>query len=63
MEYDIDWDGPIPLDDDNTVVIPNCNHQLDEDQLEELSNTVDPLDQSQNYGIDVYLSALQFVTD
>ena len=41
--------------------VPPCRLNLSEDQLEELKETVDPLSDSDNFGIDLYERALIFL--
>lgn len=59
--YGIDWDRPLPLEDEGTVEVPNCPCPITDIQLDELSNIVSPLSSSANYGIDLYQSVLQYV--
>lgn len=60
----MDWDGPIPdANSDNAVVVDPPQCPLCQEHLEALSNCINPLDDSQEYGIDVYVECLQFVRD
>ena len=56
--YGIEEDGVTPYDDDEGVEVPRCQLDLSEDQLEELKETVDPLSDSDNFGIELYERAL-----
>ena len=61
--YGIDWSGPIPVNDDegdSTVVVPDTKCPLDENDLQELQQTISPTS-SQNYGIDLFMACLAFV--
>ena len=69
--YGIDWDGPIPQeeDDDNLncdgngmIVVPQIESPLDELCLDELNDEVPPLADTTNYGIDLYEKTLDFVS-
>lgn len=63
--YGIDWDGPLSLDHDeeNEVTVPECICPLTSDRLNVLSSlVVSPSDETENYGIDLYQIALDFVT-
>ena len=59
--YGVEEDGVTPYDDDEGVEVPPCRLNLSEDQLEELKETVDPLSDSDNFGIDLYERALTFL--
>lgn len=67
--YGIDWDGPLPCsewsgqdkDNDDLVEIPPVNCPLQEADIERLKIHVKPLDQSDSYGIDLYIKTLSFV--
>ena len=59
--YGVEEDGVTPYDDDEGVEVPPCRLNLSEDQLEELKETVDPLSDSDNFGIDLYERALIFL--
>ena len=48
-------------DDDEGIEIPQCEYQLLEDDLEQLQQTVNPLQESDNYGIDLYFATLQYL--
>ena len=58
--YGVEEDGVTPYDDKG-VEVPPCRLNLSEDQLEELKETVDPLSDSDNFGIDLYERALIFL--
>ncbi|KAM7428126.1 hypothetical protein ABFA07_020846 [Porites harrisoni] len=64
--YGIDWDGPIPnesspSDDFELVEIPNIEVNVREEQQQQLSLLVDPLSDSDCYGIDLYIQARNFL--
>ncbi|CAH3191967.1 unnamed protein product [Porites evermanni] len=64
--YGIDWDGPIPnesspSDDFEIVEIPNIEVNVREEQQQQLSLLVDPLSDSDCYGIDLYIQARNFL--
>ena len=60
-DYGVEEDGVTPYYDDEGVEVPPCRLNLSEDQLEELKETVDPLSDSDNFGIDLYERALIFL--
>ncbi|KAL5479147.1 hypothetical protein EMCRGX_G000505 [Ephydatia muelleri] len=63
--YGIDWNGPLAVsrnDDDYEVTVPYLESPLPDGVLHDLQENVHPLDQSSNHGIDLYISALQFVS-
>jgi hypothetical protein len=57
-EYGIDWDGPTPRNNNENYEFSNIPCPLNDEQYVELQNTVLPLEQSGNYGIDIYIHAL-----
>ena len=60
--YGIDEDGPVPTDDDESVVqIPDCSYTLNDSDFTLLQQTIDPLSSSEEYGIDLYEQTLQFL--
>jgi len=51
------------LDSDvESVTVPEIMCPINEDKLQELTDLVYPTSESNNYGIDLYNAALQFVT-
>lgn len=63
QEYGIDWDGPIPLTDDDAdqVTVPECECPLTEEQFTQLQDTILPLESSDNYGIDLFNAVVEHV--
>ena len=63
--YGIDWDGPLPdeADSDEAVDVPEVPGLLEPNQLQVLINSVDPLQQSEAYGIDLYVETKRIVHD
>ena len=60
--YGIDEDGPVPTEDDNSVVqIPECSYILSDSDFTLLQQTIDPLSSSEEYGIDLYEQTLHFL--
>jgi len=61
-DYGIDWDAPLASvgDDPEAIEVPNkCNILQDEDYAE-LKTTIRPGDDDGNYGIDQYITCIQF---
>lgn len=57
----IDWNGPLPTSEENIV---HCNapcNPLQEQEYQDLRNTIDPLEPSCEYGIELYNETLAFV--
>jgi len=56
--YGVDVDGPVPTDETSQVEVipPNC--PLSSEQLSLIQQTIDPLGESDYFGIDIYLDAL-----
>ena len=72
-DYGIDWDGPVPHDDDiddvdddnincDSVIVPEIECPLDGIHLDELSDEISPLANTTNYGIDLYERTLDFIS-
>ena len=60
--FSIDWDGPSPLDDDdNTVEVPPINNPISDLEYDNLQQAIDPLALSNTFGIDLFISTMQFV--
>ena len=61
--YGTDEYGLSPSSEDQTgVEVPEVGFSLDSEHYTNLQQLVDPLKESNNYGIDVYEEALQFIT-
>lgn len=63
QEYEIEWDGPITeeTDADVHVAIPVTHNPLDEVQYQSLTRVINPLKNSECYGIDIFLEVLEYV--
>jgi len=63
--YGVDWDGPIPLETDDSetqsVEVPLTNNPLSEEDYTEMAQIYPPLSDDNNYGISLYCSVLDFV--
>lgn len=62
--YGVDWDGPAPhnpTDDQEAVEVPITSNPLQAADYESLKTLIDPLPDSEEYGVDIYLEALSFV--
>ena len=61
--YGVDYGGPLPeQEEDETVVVPSIHHPLTGFQFYDLCSSINPLMYSSNFGIDIYLCVLDFVT-
>ena len=58
--YGMEDDGLLPSAADE-VVVPTTTFTLSEEQLSLLQQTVDPLSDSANHGIDLYLDTLHLI--
>ena len=55
--YGIDLEGPIPeLQNEDSLVIPETNVTITQEETELLQYLVNPLTESDNYGIELYES-------
>ncbi len=62
--HGIDWNGPIPFtDEDNVVDIDPPPSFLCNQDYQELSQTINPLDRNSQYGIELYMESIQFVSN
>ena len=68
-EYAIDWAGPLPDEeydgppqsDDVLVEVPETTTSFTQQKFELLKAAIDPLQYSDNYGIEIYLTTVAFV--
>ena len=62
VNYGIDWNGPLTSDEEvQSVTVPDTVIPSITDIYDVLHENVDPLAYSRDYGIDLYLKALQYV--
>lgn len=59
--YGIDPQGPTPLDQISSVEVYDVPNPLSTGQFQELNSVINPLAESQEYGIDIYLRTLDTV--
>jgi len=61
--FGVDWDGPSPYDDDDdyTIEIPVIEDPISNSDYNILQQTIDPLANSDSFGIDLFISTMQFV--
>ena len=62
--FGIDWDGPIPQVDDNdsSVVVDPPRSPLSQQELMELTEFINPTEPCQDYGLNLYMDCLDFVS-
>ncbi|XP_067054671.1 uncharacterized protein [Acropora muricata] len=68
--YGVDWEGPAPSalwsgqlgDEELSIEVPQLRTLLQPHDRTQLSRTVDPLHESDDSGVDLYLQALQFIS-
>ena len=53
-DYGVQEDGITPYEDEEGVEVPPCRLNLSVNQLQELKETIDPLSDSDDFGIDIY---------
>ena len=58
--YGVDEEG-LAIDDDGAIVIPENTFGLTEEQFLELQQQVNPLDASENHGIELYEHTIEFI--
>lgn len=59
-DYGVSANDP-PAPDTNSVNVPDGRFRLEAEELAELQYNVNPLEESTNYGIDLYLAVLDFI--
>lgn len=62
-EYGIDWEGPVPTENIEQVVCEDPHKVLTDEHLLELKNRLNPLEDDECYGINVYTKCLRIVTE
>ena len=61
--YGIDWNGPISLADDcDRVFVPQIECEIPDSIEREITSFVSPLSSSEDYGIDLYCSILNYIS-
>lgn len=60
--YGIDVDAPVPAQREHDVVVPEVATTLSSEHVSQLTRTVDPLKDSNEFGIDIYEEVLQFIS-
>ena len=64
-EFGIDWDGPVPEDsseDFPVVEVPDTDCPLSQGEYQRLCQSINPLGESDCYGIDIFSQTVSFVT-
>ena len=62
--YGIDYSVPVPeINTDNNVVVPSSEVELTEDQLRHLQESLDPLEDDGNNGIEHFLKAVDIINN
>ena len=61
--YGIDSDLgiSIPSDEDNRVEVPETNLDISDDQMAQLQSAIDPLSESHEFGVDLFLQTLELL--
>ena len=57
----IDWNGPIPVTEDDQVTVADTLNPLQDADFLQLQATISPIDNSDCHGVDIFLRCLQFV--
>ena len=61
-QYGIDWSGPILIDEDLDVEVPETPVPIPSHQFNVLKSEIDPMCDSEDYGIDLY-AAVKTIID
>nr|CAG8546404.1 9551_t:CDS:2 [Entrophospora candida] len=62
-EYGVDWEGPVPTENIEQVVCEDPHKVLTDEHLLELKNRLNPLEDDECYGINVYNKCLRIVME
>lgn len=60
-DYGIDWDGPVGSEDNRLVEVPATPSPISDEDLQQLSEQINPLVDDGNYGINTFIDTLQAV--
>ncbi|XP_028516339.1 uncharacterized protein LOC114575527 [Exaiptasia diaphana] len=60
-DYGIDWDGPVGSEDNGLVEVPATPSPISDEDLQQLSEQINPLVDDGNYGINTFIDTLQAV--
>ena len=67
--FGIDGDGPLPTnlcngadEEENTIEVPHVDVPLTEEQFSQLQSQISPHGPGSNYGIEIYVRVLQFLS-
>jgi hypothetical protein len=68
--FGIDWDGPLPTEfyngetaeEGQRIEIPNIDAPISADQFYQLEIQVNPYEPSANYGIELFMRTLEFLS-
>ena len=61
--YGVDWDGPVDIQNDcEGLSVPNTLNPLSPPEIEALRIAINPLEQTDDLGLSLYLIVRQFVT-
>ena len=58
--YGVDPEGPVPLEEHGAVEVNDIQSPFSSDVLQQLKSTINPLRESQAFGVDIYMDALHF---
>ena len=67
--YGVDWDGPVPNNDKDLnihpdgIEVPVTYVPINEEDYSVLREQIDPLRDSELYGVDIYLEVLSFIAN
>ena len=67
--YGVDWDGPVPNNDEDLnihpdgIEVPVTYVPINEEDYSVLREQIDPLRDSELYGVDIYLEVLSFIAN
>lgn len=61
-QYGIDWEGPIPSIESNSVTVPDGSFNLNEEQLRNIQENFDVFKESSSMGVDLYVELKSMVS-
>ena len=60
-DYGVSMDDPMPMVESETVTLPETQFTLEDADFQQLKDTVNPLQDVDDYGIDLYISTKMFL--
>ena len=60
--FGVDWNGPLPSSSTNCVIVEPPPSPLSQQDFRQLCHLINPLDPCQDYGIQLFLDCVDFIS-